>query len=92
MTSSHGRALLPYEILDIVNAELSSPRFVNECTAAFLATVGRFMRGVVVRVAKVRSTHGLFDAAEKDSEWDEYTDLTMGATGASVLVQGEVLT
>ena len=87
MTSSYGRALLPYEIMDIVNAELSSSRFVNECTAAFLATVGRFMRGVVIRVAKVRSTHGLFDAVEKDSEWDEYTDLTMGATGTSVLAR-----
>ena len=91
MNSSHGRALLPYEIMDIVNVELSSPRFVNECTAAFLATVSRFMREVVARVAKVRSVHGLFDAVERDNEWDEYTDLTMGATGESVLVKGEVL-
>jgi len=53
--------------MDIVNAELSSPRFVNECTAAFLATVNRFMRGVVTRVAKVRSSHGLFGAVEKDT-------------------------
>ena len=91
MTSSHGRALLPYEIMDIVNTALSSPRFVNECTAAFLATVSRFMREVVTRVANVRSTHGLFDAMEKDVEWDEYTDLTMGATSESVVVKGEVL-
>ena len=91
MTSSHGRALLPYEIMDIVNTELSSPRFVNECTAAFLATISRFMREVIARVAKIRSTHGLFDAVEKDTEWDEYTDLTMGATSESVVVKGEVL-
>ena len=92
MTSSHGRALLPYEIMDIVNAELSSPRFVNECTAAFLATVNRFMRGVVTRVAKVRNDHGLFDAVEKDAEWDEFTDLTMGATSKSVLTKSALLT
>ena len=92
MTSSRGRALLPYEIMDIVNTELAGPRFVNECTAAFLATVSRFMRGVVARVAKVRSVHGLFDAVEKDTEWDEYTDLTMGAACESVLVTGEVFT
>jgi DNA-directed RNA polymerase III subunit RPC1 len=91
MTSSHGRALLPYEIMAIVNAELSSPRFVNECTAAFLATVNRFMRGVVARVAKVRSIHGLFDAMEQDTEWGEYPDLTMGATGESVVVKREAL-
>jgi DNA-directed RNA polymerase III subunit RPC1 len=91
MTSSHGRALLPYEIMDIVNTELSSPRFVNECTTAFLATVGRFMREVAARVAKIRNTHGLFDAVERDAEWDEYTDLTMGATGESVLMKGKVL-
>lgn len=91
MTSSHGRALLPYEIMDIVNTELSSPRFVNECTAAFLATISRFMREVVTRVAKVRSIHGLFDAVERDTEWDEHTDLTMGATSGSTVVKGEIL-
>ena len=78
--------------MDIVNVELSSPRSVSECTAAFLATVNRFMRGVVTRVAKVRSDHGLFDAVEKDTEWDEFTDLMMCATSKPVLTKSPLLT
>jgi DNA-directed RNA polymerase III subunit RPC1 len=78
--------------MEIVNTELTNSHFVDECTAAFLATISRFMREVVTRVAKVRSIHGLFDAVEKDNEWDEHTDLTMGATCESIVVKGEVLT
>ena len=44
-------------------------------------------RGVVTRVAKVRSDHGLFDAVEKGVEWGEFTELTMGAPSQSVLTK-----
>ncbi|ETW84605.1 hypothetical protein HETIRDRAFT_473329 [Heterobasidion irregulare TC 32-1] len=79
--SSHG--LLPYEILEIVNRELSQPRFVSECTAAYISTVRGFIQEhVAKRLAEVRESRGMFDALERDDEWDADTDLSMGASAA----------
>jgi DNA-directed RNA polymerase III subunit RPC1 len=76
------RGLLPYEILEIVDRELSLPRFVTECTPAYISTIRTFLNEHVVhRLAIVRKSRGMFEALERNEEWDEDTDLSMGATG-----------
>jgi DNA-directed RNA polymerase III subunit RPC1 len=76
------RGLLPYEILEIVDRELSLPRFVTECTTAYISTIRTFLNDHVVhRLAIVRKSRGMFEALERSDEWDEDTDLSMGATG-----------
>ena len=76
------RGLLPYEILEIVDRELSLPRFVTECTPAYISTIRAFLNDHVVhRLATVRKSRGMFEALERSEEWDEDTDLSMGATG-----------
>lgn len=77
-----GRALLPFEILELVDQELAQPEFRVECTAAYLATIRGFALDFIARrVGRFRKSHGMFEAEEREPEWDEYTDLTMGATG-----------
>ncbi|KAF8876261.1 hypothetical protein BD779DRAFT_1560988 [Infundibulicybe gibba] len=79
--SRAGRGLLPFEILEIVDRELATPRFTSECTAAYLATIRGFVTDRVAhRLGRVRKQHGMFEALERESEWDENTDLSMGAS------------
>ena len=76
------RGLLPYEILEIVERELSLPRFATECTPAYISTIRSFLNDHVAhRLAIVRKSRGMFEALERSDEWDEFTDLSMGATG-----------
>ncbi|KIJ31501.1 hypothetical protein M422DRAFT_266749 [Sphaerobolus stellatus SS14] len=78
-----GRSLLPYELLAIADRELASPKFTNECTAAYLGTVRAFIvDNVAHRLARIRKARGMFDALEESKHWDEETDLTMGASRA----------
>ena len=80
------RGLLPYEILEIVDRELSLPRFVAECTPSYIATIRAFLSDHVAhRLATVRKSRGMFEALERSDEWDEETDLSMGATGDSII-------
>src|SRR5882757_7748532 len=73
------RGLLPYEILEIVDRELSLPRFVTECTPAYISTIRSFLVDHVAhRLATVRKSRGMFDALERSDDWDEDTDLSMG--------------
>jgi hypothetical protein len=68
--------------MEITSQELSKPRFQNECTTAYIATVRGFVLDNIARkVARVRKSHGMFEAEEREEEWDEETDLSMGATG-----------
>lgn len=56
-------------------------RFQNGCTAAYVATVRGFvLEHIVKRMIKYRVKHNMYEAAEREDEWDELTDLTMGAT------------
>ncbi|KAJ7896076.1 hypothetical protein B0H14DRAFT_2680328 [Mycena olivaceomarginata] len=81
--SRAGRGLLPYEVLDIVDRELATNKFTSECTAAYLATIrGYTTDRIAHRQAEVRSSWGMYEALEKEDSWDEYTDLTLGATAA----------
>jgi len=76
------RGLLPFEILEIVNRELSLSKFVTECTPAYISTIRTFLNDHVVhRLATVRKSRGMFEALERNEDWDEDTDLSMGATG-----------
>ncbi|CCO37688.1 DNA-directed RNA polymerase III subunit C1 [Rhizoctonia solani AG-1 IB] len=75
-----GRSLYPYEVTEIIKAELSSPRFQNECTPAYIQSIETFLRtSVVDKMAVCRDQHGMFDAIERSEEWDDDTDLSLGA-------------
>ncbi|KAK0206040.1 hypothetical protein DFS33DRAFT_552424 [Desarmillaria ectypa] len=80
---SGGRALLPYEVMEIVNTQLNSTKFTSECTMAYLATIRAFILDhVVLRQVEVRKSRGMFEALERHEEWDEHTDLSFGASDA----------
>ena len=83
IASRESRGLLPFEILEFVDRELSQRRFTSECTAAYLATIRGFVsEHIAQRLAQIRKSRGMFDALEREDEWDENTDLSMGASGA----------
>jgi len=68
--------------MNIVDSELATPRFRSECTQAYLDIVRKFIfDNIAHRLADFRRSRGMFDALEKDVEWDEDTDLTLGASG-----------
>ncbi|KAI0056684.1 beta and beta-prime subunits of DNA dependent RNA-polymerase [Artomyces pyxidatus] len=83
VASRSARSLLPYEILEIVDRELSLPKFTVECTAAYISTIRGFIREHVAdRLGDARKSRGMFEALERDAEWDAETDLSMGASDA----------
>ena len=65
--------------------ELQKKRFTSECTPAYIEAVKKFvMDNIVENLASQRSSRGMFDALYKQEEWDEDTDLSMGASGKSM--------
>jgi DNA-directed RNA polymerase III subunit RPC1 len=76
-----GQALLSYEILETVNQELSTERFVNGCSQPYRDLVRDFMRQVVQKVVAVRRSQGMSDALERTSEWGRDADISFGVTG-----------
>ncbi|KAF8644329.1 hypothetical protein AX16_008537 [Volvariella volvacea WC 439] len=87
IASRSGRSLLPFEVVELLEKELSSPRFVNDCASAYLDAVRLFISETVVqKMADVRRNHGMFDAIEREAEWDADTDLSMGASDADKIV------
>lgn len=61
---------------------MAQRRFTTECTAAYLATVRGFVHEhIVQKLAQIRKSRGMFEALEREDEWDEETDLSMGASG-----------
>ena len=88
--SRHARGLLPFEIMEMVDHELSKKKFTSECTAAYLATIRGFIsENVAQRLAEIRKSRGMFDALEREDEWDEQTDLSMGASCESSTAVGK---
>ncbi|KAN0062318.1 DNA-directed RNA polymerase III subunit C1 (rpo31) [Thecaphora frezii] len=78
-----GRGLMPYEMDEIIERELNSPRFVNLCTEKYREQVRNFLsENVVKRAARIREHFGMWPALERDDDWDEDTDLSMGADAA----------
>ncbi|KAI5116058.1 hypothetical protein M0805_002844 [Coniferiporia weirii] len=87
IASRKGRGLLPYEITDVVDEELSSKKFTAVCSEAYISTLRTFIFNSSVSVlAERRRQHGMFDALEKEEEWDADTDLNMGASYADVQI------
>ncbi|KAG6885787.1 hypothetical protein C0993_009892 [Termitomyces sp. T159_Od127] len=87
IASRTGRGLLPFEVLEIADQEMSAPRFVSECPAAYMATIRGFLiDNVVHKIANARKSQGMFEALDREEEWDEETDLSMGASEADKAV------
>lgn len=38
------------------------------------------MDNIAYRLARIRQARGMFDALEREEEWDEDTDLSLGAS------------
>ncbi|PPQ79563.1 hypothetical protein CVT25_003445 [Psilocybe cyanescens] len=78
-----GRGLLPFEVMEYVDRELATPRFVVETSPTYLGIVRKFIfDNVANKMAEIRRGRGMFDALEREDEWDEDTDLSMGASEA----------
>jgi len=66
--------------MTLVDHELSTPRFRNECTPAYLETVRNFIFSNVARkLADNRRCRGLFEALEKEDA--ESTGFSLGTSG-----------
>lgn len=79
-TNKHEKGLLPFEITEYVDKELKSKRWMRECTPHYLSTVRNFIySNITKKLANLREAHGMFDALDREEEWDEETDLNMGA-------------
>lgn len=47
-----------------------------------MATIRGFLiDNVVHKIANARKNQGMFEALDREEEWDEETDLSMGASG-----------
>jgi DNA-directed RNA polymerase III subunit RPC1 len=68
--------------MELVDQELATPRFSSESSPAYLETVRKFiLENLANKLAGTRKSRGMFDALEREAEWDEDTDLSMGASG-----------
>jgi DNA-directed RNA polymerase III subunit RPC1 len=80
--SRAGRGILPFEILEITNRELAMQKFTSECTPSYVSTIRDFVgKHIVGKLAHLRRSRGMYDALEREAEWDAETDLYMGASG-----------
>ncbi|KAF9563677.1 beta and beta-prime subunits of DNA dependent RNA-polymerase [Agrocybe pediades] len=76
-----GRGLLPYEIMEYVDKELASPRFRDETAPQYTSFIRDFIyNNVATKIAESRRQHDMYDALEREDEWDEFTDLSLGAS------------
>ncbi|KAG5643579.1 hypothetical protein DXG03_000632 [Asterophora parasitica] len=83
IASRAGRSLLPFEVVEFTDQLMSAKKFVTECPAAYMATIRGFLIDRVVhKMASVRKSQGMFDAMEREGDWDEDTDLSLGASAA----------
>jgi len=79
--SRAGRGILPFEILEIADQELATQKFVSECTPSYVSTIRDFVsKHVVGKLAHLRRSRGMYDAMEREAEWDAETDLSMEAS------------
>ncbi|KAE9394109.1 beta and beta-prime subunits of DNA dependent RNA-polymerase [Gymnopus androsaceus JB14] len=82
-TMSSGKPLLPFQITELVDQELATKRFTTECTSTFVDGVRNFIfDNVVTKLAQARGDRGMYEALDRPSEWDEETDLSLGASAA----------
>lgn len=73
--------------METVDRELAKKKFTTECTPAYLATLrGYIADNIARRLAEIRKNHGMFEAIGREEEWDENTDLSMGASSMCLVV------
>jgi len=85
IASRSQKGLLPYEVMEIADRELSQHRFTAECTPSYISTIRDFIQEhISLRLAEARKSRGMFDALERSNEWDADTDLSMGASGMTL--------
>jgi DNA-directed RNA polymerase III subunit RPC1 len=68
--------------LEIADRELAAQKFTSECTPSYVSTIRDFIsEHIAGKLARLRLSRGMYDAMEREAEWDAETDLSMGATG-----------
>lgn len=65
---------------------------MSECTLSYVATIREFIIDHVAgKLAQLRKGRGMYDALEREEEWDEETDLSLGASGAFKISWTQIL-
>jgi DNA-directed RNA polymerase III subunit RPC1 len=69
--------------MEVTDRELGEKRFVTECSPVYRTSVRDFVaEHVAQKMVDERKERGMFDALEREADWDEDTDLSLGASGA----------
>ncbi|KZO94824.1 beta and beta-prime subunits of DNA dependent RNA-polymerase [Calocera viscosa TUFC12733] len=79
ITSRDGRALLPFEIVDLTNEMLGSKKFRSECTQQYIDSLRSYMQAIARELGTIRQDYRMYDAVHKEEDWDAQTDLSLGA-------------
>ncbi|KAL5530725.1 RPO31 [Sanghuangporus sanghuang] len=92
ISSQQGRGLLPYEIVQLVDDELASKKFMAVCSESYISMLRKFIFDTAVApLAEHRRRHGMYDALQKEEEWDDDTDLNMGASDVDIKLVDNLL-
>ncbi|KAL0058555.1 DNA-directed RNA polymerase III subunit C1 (rpo31) [Marasmius tenuissimus] len=82
-SSRAGRALLPFEINEVVERQLNSKRYRTGCSETYIGTIRSFVQEKAVdKLVEMRKSQDMFDALERYDEWDEDMDLDAGVDDA----------
>ena len=67
--------------MQLVDDELASKKFIAVCSESYISVLRKFIYDTAVApLAELRGKHGMYDALQKEEEWDDDTDLSMGAS------------
>lgn len=78
------RGLMPYEVAELVDAELALPKWIQLTTEKYREQVREFVQEQVVqRAGAIREHFSMFAATEREEHFDEETDLSLGASRES---------
>lgn len=73
--------------MELTDKEFSSPKFISECSETYLSTVRKFvLETIATPMAEEREFYKMFGAREREDEWDEETDFSMGASGKDFFI------
>lgn len=89
-TSSTGRSLLPFEVLEQTKKAGQTVQKQKLCTEQYVEAVTAYVSKQAKRLAEAREQVGMFDAYVKEADWDEETDLSMGAGGKPSVNHGAI--
>ncbi|EJU06145.1 subunit of DNA dependent RNA-polymerase [Dacryopinax primogenitus] len=79
ITARDGRALLPFEIMDLTNEILQRRKFKTECSTQYLDSLRAYIQAIARHLGNVRQEYKMYDAVDRDDDWDADTDLSLGA-------------